>query len=190
MDQGVLENTKRCYKCALLLRLLDDEADSMNMADFSKTLNIKDAVLMSAKSWNEVEAGTIIKNWSKLLKCQDVSDKDSEGAGDDVDVNSLLNDMDVPSEERTDWFTADEGDPGYREFSEEEIVSIARDENTENTEEEDDKEEITPPTVSHAKACQALHIVLMYLGTTTHCTHGYYGNTQWTPTGDSKKREQ
>ena len=62
----------------------------MNMADFSKTLNIKDAVLMSAKSWDEVEAGSIIKSWSKLLRCQDVSDKDSEGAGDDVDVNSLF----------------------------------------------------------------------------------------------------
>ena len=61
------------------------------------------------------------------MKCQDASDKDSEGAGDDVDVNSLLNDMDVP------------------------------------TEEEDDEEEITPPTVSHAKACEALQTVLMYL---------------------------
>ena len=123
MDQGVLQNIKRRYKCDLLLRLLDDEADSMNMADFSKTLNIKDAVLMSAKSWDEVEAGTIIKSWSKLLKCQDVhvSDKDFKGAGDDVDVNSLLNDMDVPW---TDWLTADEGDPGYRKFSEEEIVSL------------------------------------------------------------------
>ena len=50
------------------------------------------------------------------MKCPDVSDKDSEGAGDDVNVNSLLNDMDVPSEERTDWLTADEGDPGYREL--------------------------------------------------------------------------
>ena len=163
MDQSVLENIKRRYKCDLLFRLLDDEADSMNMADFSKTLNIKDAVLISAKSCDKEEAGTIIQSCSKLLKCQNVSDKDSEGAGDDVDVNSLLNDMDIPSEERTDCLTADEGDPGYREFSEEEIVSIARDENTENTEEEDDEEEITPPTVSHAKACQAPQIVLMYL---------------------------
>ena len=162
MDQGVLENIKRRYKCDLLLRLLDDEADSRNMADFSKTLMIKDAILMSARSWDEVKAGTIIKSWSKLLKCQDVSDKEVEGAGDDVDVNSLLNDMDVPSEEKTDWLTADERDPGYREFSEEEIVSIARDENTENAKEEDD-EEITPLTVSHAKACQALQTVLMYL---------------------------
>ena len=78
MDQGVLENTKRRYKCALLLHLLDVEADSMNMADFSKTLNIKDAVLMSTKTWDELEAATIINSWSELLKCQDVSDKDSE----------------------------------------------------------------------------------------------------------------
>ena len=122
----------------------------MNIAEFSKTLNIKDAVLMSAKNWNEVETGTIIKSWSKLLKCPNVSDEDSEGAGDDVDVSSLLNDMDIPFEERTDWLMADESDPGYREFSEKEIVSIAR-ENTENAEKEND-EEITPPTVSYANA--------------------------------------
>ena len=68
----------------------------MNIAEFSKTMNIKDAVLMSAKSWDEVETGTIIKSWSKLLKCPDVSDKDSESADDDVDVNSLLDDNGCP----------------------------------------------------------------------------------------------
>ena len=45
MDQGILENIKRRYKRDLLLRLLDDEVGSMNIAEFSKTLNIKDAVL-------------------------------------------------------------------------------------------------------------------------------------------------
>ena len=57
---------------------------------------------MSAKSWDEVEATTIVKSWSNLLKSSDESDKNSKDGGDDVDVESLLNDMDVPSEERTD----------------------------------------------------------------------------------------
>ena len=103
MNQGVLENIKRRYKRDLLLRLLnDDEVGSINIVEFSKTMNIKDAVLMSAKSWDEVEATTIVKSWSKLLKSSDESDKNSKDGGDDVDVESLLNDMDVPSEERTD----------------------------------------------------------------------------------------
>ena len=98
LDQGVLENIKRRYKRDLLLRLLnDDVAGSMNIAEFSKTLDIKDAVLMSATSWKEVETVTIVKSWRKLLKMPDTPDKHSNGAADGLDVNSLLNDMDVPS---------------------------------------------------------------------------------------------
>ena len=41
MDQDILENIKRRYKRGLLLWLLDDEVSSMNIAEFSKTLNIK-----------------------------------------------------------------------------------------------------------------------------------------------------
>ena len=68
---------------------------------------------MSAKSWDEVEVSSIAKSWNKLLKCTDESDGNPEGADDDVDVNSLLNDMEVPSEKKTKWLSADEGDPGY-----------------------------------------------------------------------------
>ena len=63
--------------------LNDDEVGSMNIVEFSKTLNIKDAVLMSAKSWDEVEATTIVKSWSKLLKSSDESDKNSKDGGDE-----------------------------------------------------------------------------------------------------------
>ncbi len=38
MDQGVIQNIKSLYKRDLLLRLLDHE--SLNMIEFSKTLNI------------------------------------------------------------------------------------------------------------------------------------------------------
>lgn len=162
MDKGVLEN----LKCYLLLCLLNDQDGSMNIVEFSETLNIKDAMLMSAKSWEEVEAGTIVKSWSKLLRCPDLSNKDCEGASDNADVSSLLNNMGVPSEESTDWVTADEGDPGYCELSEveivsvarEEIVSVAREENEGINEEEDD-DKTTPPTVSHASTCQVLQTV-------------------------------
>ena len=90
MDQGILENIKRRYKRDLLLWLLDDEVGSMNIAEFSKTLNIKDAVLMSAKSWSEAEASSIAKCWNKLLICSEDSNQDTEDAGDNVDINSIL----------------------------------------------------------------------------------------------------
>ena len=166
MDQGVLENIKRRYKRDLLLRLLNDDVGSLNIAEFSKTLNIKDAVLMSAKSWDEVDVSSIAKSWNKLLKCTDESDRNSDGARDDVDVDSLLNDMEVPSEEKImEWLRADEGDPGYQEFTEEEIISIAREENEGalTNEDADDDDEIIPPTVSHATACQSIQTLLTYL---------------------------
>ena len=163
MDQGILQNIKRCYKRDLLLRLLDDEVGSMNIAEFSKTLNIKDAVLMSAKSWSEVEASSIAKCWNKLLICSDDSNQDTEDAGDDEDINSILSDMEIPPGERSDWLRADESDPGYHEYTEEEIVSIAREENESEQDDDENDIETTLPTVSHAMACKAIQTVLTYL---------------------------
>lgn len=58
MDQGVLENIKCRYKRDLLLRLLNQD-ETETIPEFTRTLNIKDAVLMAAKSWSEVEQSTI-----------------------------------------------------------------------------------------------------------------------------------
>ena len=70
----MLENIKCHYKRDLLLHLLnEEEVGSMNIAEFCTTLKINDAVLMSAKSWDEVEAGTITNSWSKLSKFPDAA---------------------------------------------------------------------------------------------------------------------
>ena len=69
---------------------------------------------MSARSWNEMEANSIAKSWNKLLKVSDESTEDSpESGSNDVDVNSLLSDMKIPSEERRDWLQAHEGNSSY-----------------------------------------------------------------------------
>ena len=70
--------------------------------------------------------------------------------------------MEVPSEEKMEWLRADEGDPGYQEFTEEEIISIAREENEGALTNEDADDEIIPPTVSHATACQSIQTLLTY----------------------------
>jgi hypothetical protein len=38
----------------------------------------------------------------------------SDGVDDDIDINSLLNDIEVPPEENNEWLRAYEGEPGYR----------------------------------------------------------------------------
>ena len=102
MDQSVLENIKKHYKRDLLLRLLDEGDSDCNIAEFRKTLNIKDAVLMTAKSWNEVEQQTIAKSWKKLWPIVNGSDEDQHEDStelSDVSVETLLDRMDIPHED-------------------------------------------------------------------------------------------
>ena len=76
MDQGVLETIKGHYKRDLLLRMLnEDETACIDV--FSKRINILDAILMAAKSWEEVKESTITKSWSKLLSSSHQEPKSS-----------------------------------------------------------------------------------------------------------------
>ena len=77
MDQGVLENIKHRYKRDLVLRLLNKENEGLNIAEFTKSLNILNAVLMSAKSWKEVEESTIARSWNELLPLPDVQEHEA-----------------------------------------------------------------------------------------------------------------
>ena len=93
MDQGILENIKKRYKRDLLLRLLDEGDSDSNIAEFRKTLNIKDAVLMTAKSWNKVE-----QQRKKLWPIVNVPDEDQHEDStefSDVSVETLLDRMDI-----------------------------------------------------------------------------------------------
>ena len=159
MDQGVLETIKRRYKRDLLLRLLNEENEGLNIAEFRKTLNILDAVLMSAKSWSEVEESTIARSWSKLLSLSDVPE--CEASDTSLQIDMVMDEIHVPAEERSDWLTLEKNDPGYHEYTDEELVTHVREESEENDDEDDDS--VVTQTVSHSQACQALETVLVYL---------------------------
>ena len=171
MDQGVLEALKRHYKHDLLLCMLNEErVGSMNIAEFIKTINIKDAVLMSARSWDEVKEPTIAKSWKKLLSSsaspqQEVESDASQQGPEYTNMQSTLDTLNIPSAERVDWLNSDNNVPGYHDYSEEEIVALLREEG-ENNFNEDDEE--TAPTASHAQACQAFETVLVYLEQQPH----------------------
>ena len=164
LDQGVLEKVKRCYKRDLLLCMLNaEDSDSRTrFEDLSKTLSIKDAVFMSAKCWDEVGESTIVKSWSKLLSIPTSADElQQEDPGEDIET--LLNSYNVPAQEREEWIAADANDPGYHEYTEDEIIKIAREEISGEQKEEEDEEEIDEQTVTHAQACEAAEILLKYL---------------------------
>ena len=100
--------------------------------------------------------------WNKLLICSDDFNQDTKDPGDNVDINLILNYMEIPPGDRSDWLRADESDSGYHEHTEEEIASIAREENDIKQDDEDDVETILS-IVSHAMACKAIQTVLTYL---------------------------
>ena len=100
MDQGVLYNIKRRYKRDLLLHLLNKENEGLNIAEFTRSLNILNAVLMSAKSWKEVEESTIARSWNKLLPLPDI--QEHEATDTSLEIDAVLDELYVSSEERLD----------------------------------------------------------------------------------------
>ena len=163
LDQGVLEKVKLCYKRDLLLRMLNEEdsaSNSTSVEDLSKTLNIKDAVFMSAKCWDEVGEITIAKSWNKLLSISTSTDEQQEDPSEDIEI--LLDKHNIPTQEREEWIAADVNDPGYHEYTEDEIIKIAQDE-VSGVQEEEYEEEIDEPMVTHTQACEAAETLLKYL---------------------------
>ena len=152
----VLETIKHRYKRDLLL---NEENEGLNIAKFTKTLNILDAVLMSAKSWSKVEESTTARSWSKLLSLPD--DPECKATDTSHEIDEVMDELHVPAEERADWLTHESNDPGYHEYTDEELVTHVREESEENDDEDDN--DVVTQTASHAQACQALETVLAYL---------------------------
>ena len=61
MDQGVLENLKRRYKCALLEKLLL-ALDGGTPQQFIKDRNIKDCIYLSAKAWEDIRSESLARS--------------------------------------------------------------------------------------------------------------------------------
>ena len=164
MDQGVLQSIKLTYKRDLLLRMLDG-GDEINIAEFAKKMNIKDAVLLSAKCWNDIKPDSTTKSWKNILSTnpnQMASAENNELASSASEMEGHLDNFDLTPTEKETWLTADAGDSCYRELTEDEIISCVNevDVAVEDNDVEDDE---PPPTVTHAQACAALETVLKYL---------------------------
>lgn len=165
MDQGVLESTKRRYRKEVLKKLLlaDTSAEDdpeFTIVEFWKKLNIKDAMFMIAKAWNNIPVSTLRASWNKLLVTEDAEGsvaiipellhtlKCIDGCGDcdEVDVR--------------EWITMDSSDQGYQLLDDDEIVRAVTDANTTGDTEEDeqcdkcDVEEVAIP--SHGEVLDML----------------------------------
>ena len=105
------------------------------------------------------------KSWTNILSTnpnQMASAENNELASSASEMEGLLDHFDLTPTEKETWLTADAGDSGYRELTEDEIISGVNevDVAVEDNDVEDDE---PPPIVTHAQACAALEAVLKYL---------------------------
>ena len=115
--------------------------------------------MMSDKSWRERDESTIARSWSKLLSLPDVPE--SEGTDtSSIEIDAIMDEPHVPTEERSDWLMLENNDKGYHEYTDEEIVANVTKRIEEIDEEDDD---VITQDVTHAQACEALETVLAYL---------------------------
>ena len=169
MDQGVLENIKSLYRREFLLKVVsEEENEPTTVIDYMKGLTIKDAVLMSARCWDEVRSkDTIKRSWRKLwpLLGENAADDPAESESSAADdIEPLLDQMNVAAEDRDAWLCSDANDLGYQVMDDDSIVSMvesARAAAQEQSSEEEDDVQVC--VVSHSEACRAFKTVLEYL---------------------------
>ena len=87
---GVLKNLKRHYQKSLLRKLLLLDEEGHSMVSFVKTINIKDAVYMSATAWDQVKYLTLAKSWLKLLGNSLPTNPDSPQQDEEPTCEDLL----------------------------------------------------------------------------------------------------
>ena len=79
MDQEIFINLKHIYKSAFLHNLVNTD---MNVPDFQKNLDLKDAIYAAALAWKDVKDSTLRNCWHKLWPTIATEDFDFEGFGD------------------------------------------------------------------------------------------------------------
>ena len=83
MDQGILSNIKHIYKSALLSHLVNTE---LNVLEFQKQFDLKDAIYAAALAWKDVKESTLQSCWHKLWPTVAGEQLDFEGFDDPDDI--------------------------------------------------------------------------------------------------------
>ena len=127
----------------------------MNVPEFQKNFDLKDAIYATAPAWKDVKDSTLRNCWHKLWSTLGTEDLDFEGF-DDPDAVSTDHvqrlqylasqapashpSWDVDSAEMEEWLNLEEGEPVVQELTDEAIVAMLRTP-TQTAEQESDGEE-------------------------------------------------
>ena len=178
MDQGVLENLKRRYKRLLLEKLLLS-IESTTPQCFMKELTIKDCIYMVAKAWNDIRPESLMHAWNKLLMQNEVSQQETVSADSDIVESTLTigGELSLSPDDIQTWIESDKD--ACTDFTDEEIIQLAQDEEQVDTIESDSEEDASTIRISHKEATEAFEICIKYLNrnlTLKHLNYCYYSN--------------
>ncbi|KAK9721099.1 DDE superfamily endonuclease [Popillia japonica] len=161
MDQGVLEALKRRFRKLLLRCVLEEDGD---LQQFYKKWSIKDAILSSADSWDDIPAQTIQRSWNKLYPVDvEVIVKETDGSASQ-ESSTLLNiiqDFDafqtVDKENIEEWLSSDKHQPGYEikddTIAYEALESDQLSDNTDVSDKEEPLEKVSPDEALKSADC-------------------------------------
>lgn len=117
MDQGVIAAIKMRYKKKLLAHLLLVEDEKMPFEKRLKQVSLLNCVDWLKEAWQEISADTVSNSWNKIFghsetdedfddELEELRDEMEEMIGDDVDLESWINDTVV--DEDFELYTDDE----------------------------------------------------------------------------------
>uniref|UniRef100_H3A4S5 DDE-1 domain-containing protein n=1 Tax=Latimeria chalumnae TaxID=7897 RepID=H3A4S5_LATCH len=172
MDQGVLATLKRIYRGILLSYVLNEKNDELCLSDIIKSISIKDAIYMLAKSWKDIQTSTITKCWANHPKMPPIRplayvkppDQEQEAISN---LYAVAEQFSFNAQEVENWVQTDEADEGYSNLSDSEIVqSVLQQDHTEVCEIGDEQTQVDPDNVTiptDAEAADCLEKAIIWL---------------------------
>ena len=172
MDMGIIATTKRLYRKHLVKAITARE--NRSLADFLKTLNVKEAIFILSAAWEEVTEKCIKGCWRKGLGDAFEIDSDSDFEGftaedlhqaeqnlrgqDDFSPTDLLDAQrafgNIAEADVEAWLDVDADLPTTTHLTEEEIVMNATATTTTAPDDDDDDVDMEPlPSMSTVMAC-------------------------------------
>lgn len=151
----VIETMKRRYKKKFIQQLVAEE--NMTLIEYWKRYNLKHVVEKVSEAWAEVSTVTLERAWNKLWPADVESDVPESVECDDLTKEILAETNDVFALDESDimdWLCNDDKDLGYEVLTDEQIVEVSLEDETDQPENEDleyDGSELTVDDVAVAK---------------------------------------
>ncbi|XP_054734703.1 jerky protein homolog-like [Anastrepha obliqua] len=131
MDQSVIETLKRRYRKKFIQDLVSQE--NIDLADYWKNYNIKNAIDNVADSWSELSSTTLEKCWNKLWRNTESPSNNSDDVSQADVVTSTSSALPLENSETiNEWLNCDENDCGYELLTDEQIINEVNDEEENN----------------------------------------------------------